>query len=352
MKIVYLDCPKVSVTGGHKYNDAFMAYLSSYSGLDYTTTPGCSDTYKWWNKILAPFIELKHLPKLQKGDLVFWGDTSFRYHFILAIFARLFKRLNSFIIIHHYSQYPHNIKGHFIQVFQQWYIKQCGIIIVPSPYTLDRTKQIFPKKKVLYIPLPFEKKYECSNDYQTGNLLYVGTTEKRKGLLYLIEALAIYHRQKPEQKISLDIVGKVVDEDYAAILHRQIEEYNLTNMVHFRGRVSIVELEQLYRRAEIFTFPSLLEGYGIVLVEALNRGVPIIAFNNSAMPYTVKEGINGFLAENKSALSFSQKLLLLGGNRSLRAQLQEGIKNSVDALKTKKEFEDGIVDLFNNCKKK
>ena len=347
MKIIYLSCPRVSLTGGRKYNDAFMTYLSNYSRLEFVTTPGCSDIYKGWRKLLAPLIELKYLLRFKKGDLVFWGDTTFRYHFLLALFARHFKHLNSFIIIHHYNQYPSNIKGRFLQTFQKWYIRQCGTIIVPSPYTLDRTRQFFPKKKVLYVPLPFEKKYVPSEGFQIGNLLYVGTIEKRKGLLYLIEALSIYRHQKPNQHISLDIVGKVIDNEYAELLHNKAEENGLADIVHFRGRVSNQELENLYRQAEIFTFPSLLEGYGIVLVEALNRGVPIIAFDNSAMPYTVKNGRNGFLAENKSASSFAEKLLLLVGNKSLRLELQKGIKKSVETLKTQEDFEEGIRALYN-----
>jgi len=346
MKILYLDCPTVSVTGGHKYNDAFMSYLTSYSGLRYTTTPCCSDKYKRMRKVMAPFIELKNLSKFERGDFVFWGDTSFKYHFLLAFFSRFFKHLNSFIIVHHYSQYPHNLKGRFLQSLQRWYIKQCGTIVVPSPYTLDMTKQFFPQKEVLYIPLPFEKKYEPSGDYKTGNLLYVGTIDKRKGLLYLIEALDVYHKQKPEQHISLDIVGKVTDEEYADLLHTKIDEHGLKDIVHFRGRIPNEELESLYRQAEVFTFPSLLEGYGIVLVEALNKGIPIIAFNNSAMPYTVKDGINGFLADNKNATSFAEKLIRLVGNRPLHSKLQEGIKCSVDTLKTQEDFEEGIRLLY------
>lgn len=348
MKIIYLDCKSISVTGGHKYNDAFMAYLSCYSGLEYITTPGCSDIYKGWRKILAPLFELKHLSRFKTGDLVFWGDTSFMYHFFLAAFAHLFKHLNSFIIIHHYIQFPHNIRGRLLQLFQKWYIELCGTIVVPSPYTLNSTRQLFPRKKVLYIPLPFEKKYEPSKDYRTGNLLYVGTIEERKGLLYLIEALSIFHQRKPNQHISLSIVGKVVDNKYSNLLQSRIEEYALSDMVVFRGRVSNEELELLYSQAEVFTFPSLLEGYGIVLVEALNRGVPIIAFNNSAMPYTIKNGCNGLLAENKNAVSFAEKMCLLIGNKALHTKLQDGIRESVAELKTQEDFEEGIRCLYDN----
>ena len=101
MKIIFLNSQSASITGGHKYNDAFMEYLSGYSGLKYLATPSCTASYIGWRKLLAPVIELKHLLIFKRGDLVFWGDTSFMYHFLLAVFTRYFKHLNSFVIVHH-----------------------------------------------------------------------------------------------------------------------------------------------------------------------------------------------------------------------------------------------------------
>jgi glycosyltransferase involved in cell wall biosynthesis len=94
-------------------------------------------------------------------------------------------------------------------------------------------------------------------------------------------------------------VGTVVDQLYYDNLKHQISTAGLTDNVNFRGRVSDEILAECYQKAEIFTFPSLLEGYGIVLIEAFNNGLPIICFDNTAMPYTVKDGVNGFVAKNK-----------------------------------------------------
>ena len=104
-------------------------------------------------------------------------------------------------------------------------------------------------------------------------------------------------------------------------------------------------LNLFYEQAEIFTFPSLLEGYGIVLVEAISRGVPIVAFNNSAMPYTIEDGVNGLLASDRSALSLANKIKELSGNDKLRLKLQEGMKVTISTLKTYQDFINGIDDF-------
>lgn len=342
MKIIYLDRSSVSITGGHRYNGTFLKYLSDYSELEIVTSPKCSTIYKRWQKMYAPITELKHLRLIKKGDVVFWSDTAFKYHFILAYLVSYFKHVHSYIIIHHFPQFSKGLRGKLMKFLLFRYIKNCGNIIAPSPYTFDMANKYFPNKNILYIPIPFKKEYIYTHTYKKGSFLYVGTVERRKGLHYLVEALGIIHRENPALGFSLNIVGKITEEAYYHLLIAKIIEYDLQDAIHFRGRVSNSELEAYYNEAEIFTFPSIHEGYGIVLIEALNKGIPIIAFNNSAMPYTVKDGINGFLAEDKNAKSFAKKIMLLTGNDELRLRLQAGIQETIESLKTQKDFENGI----------
>lgn len=348
MKIVYLDCPIVPITGGHKYNGAFLKYLSDYSGLEVVSSPNCSPIYKRWKKLYAPIVELKHLHLINKGDFVFWSDTAFKKHLILAYIISYFKDVHSFIIIHHFPQFSKGIKGKFIKVLLFRYVKKCGNIIVPSPYTFAMANKYFPNMTIHYIPIPFKKEYTCSHTYKKGSFLYVGTVDYRKGLHYLVEALGIIHNENPALIFSLNIVGKITEEIYYNMLMAKIIEYDLQDAIHFRGRVSNKELEVYYNEAEIFTFPSMHEGYGMVLVEALNKGIPVIAFNNSAIPYTVKDGINGFLAEDKNAKSFAEKIMLLTGNDELHLKLQTGIQETLKSLKTQEDFENNIRILYHS----
>ena len=93
-----------------------------------------------------------------------------------------------------------------------------------------------------------------------------------------------------------------------------------------------------------------MEGYGIVLIEAFNNGLPIVCFDNTAMPYTVKNGINGFVAKNKDAKDMAEKIQRLMGNSKLRNHLQEGIKDTVENLKTITDFKKAI-ESFYNCER-
>lgn len=342
--IVSLDHHMKPVTGGHKYNDAFEEYLEGVSGAKIQKTPSCAVEYQGWKKIYSPFAELKWLRLFKKDTLVMFGDTSFKHHFLLALFAKWFTKAKTTMIIHHFPFYDQNgLSWKFNKWLMCKYTNLIDSIIVPSPFTHDVAKSLFPNKTIHYIPLPFERVLKKSDCKEDGNLLYVGTIDERKGLSYLVDAISYLDNK---EVIHLNIVGEVTDQLYYQKLQQKIHALGLSDNIHFLGRVSNKELAICYQKAEIFTFPSLLEGYGIVLIEALNNGIPIICFDNSAMPYTVKDGENGFLAKNKDAKDMASKIQLLVGNKPLRKKLQKGIEETVMKLKTQADFKEGIETFY------
>ncbi|MBE6283174.1 MAG: glycosyltransferase family 4 protein [Mediterranea massiliensis] len=342
--IIYLSHHEKSITGGHKYNDAFVVEFMKLTGIKVRSTPECAQKYRSWRKILSPFAELKYLRLFSKDTLVMFGDTRFKYHFLLALLNKWITKAKSTMIVHHF---PFISGSGLVWRINKWlmckYTSLMDSIIVPSPFTFDMAKTLFPNKKIFYVPLAFEHKFKRSLNYEVGNLLYVGTIEERKGLSYLIDAISMLENR---ESVKLNIVGKVVEQSYYEKLQQQISSLGLSENVHFLGRISDETLAECYQKAEIFTFPSLLEGYGIVLIEAFNNGLPIICFDNTALPYTVKDGVNGFVARNKDSRDMASKIQLLMGNAPLREKLQVGIEDTVMHLKTQKDFEKSVEILY------
>lgn len=345
-KIFFLGRHVKAVTGGHKYNEAFERVLEDLSGIKISKIPSCAHTLTGWRKILSPFFELKRLGEFNKNTLIIYGDSSYKYYFLQVIINKLFFNAHTTVIVHHFLFLgTTGLKASINKWLMLNFYSLLDSIIVPSPFTLDVAKSLFPKKVIHYIPLPFERKYTPSNNYQEGNFLYVGTIERRKGLMYLINAIG---KLPFKDKVVLNVVGKVVDPKYFSELKESIKELNLSDQVYFLGRVSDEQLAECYQKAEIFTFPSLLEGYGIVLIEALNKGVPVVCFNNTAMPYSIKDGVNGFLAINKDVDDLAKKLSYLSFNKEARFLLQNGIKESMMNIKTQEDFEKGIRLFYNH----
>jgi glycosyltransferase involved in cell wall biosynthesis len=107
-------------------------------------------------------------------------------------------------------------------------------------------------------------------------LLNVGTIETRKNSLLIVKAL-----KKLQDNIHLVIIGK--ETPYTQVVKKFIANNNLMSRVHFLKNVSFQDLPGIYQQASIFIYPSVFEGFGIPVVEALSSGIPVIAATGSCL---------------------------------------------------------------------
>jgi glycosyltransferase involved in cell wall biosynthesis len=120
-------------------------------------------------------------------------------------------------------------------------------------------------------------RYNLPNQY----LLYVGTLEPRKNIPYMLEAYSIAKR-KYQIPHKLVIVGKK-GWKYESIF-QTIEKNKLENDIIFTGYVKDEDLPAIYSGASVFLFPSIYEGFGLPVLEAMKCGVPVITTNVSSLP--------------------------------------------------------------------
>jgi glycosyltransferase involved in cell wall biosynthesis len=114
-------------------------------------------------------------------------------------------------------------------------------------------------------------KYKLPSDY----LLYVGTLEPRKNALSILQALKL----RPDINIPLVLVGD--GKSYASELKEYVLHNDLSKKVIFLGRVDFADLPSIYQMAKIFIYPSIFEGFGIPVLEALFSKVPVITSQGS-----------------------------------------------------------------------
>jgi glycosyltransferase involved in cell wall biosynthesis len=105
----------------------------------------------------------------------------------------------------------------------------------------------------------------------------LGALRKKKNIHVLLEVMA----RLPEYK--LVIAGNLDSQDYLAQLNQRIAELKLKN-VHIAGPVSPAEKVWLYQHAEALLFPSLFEGFGLPVIEAMQFGTPVFTSNKSSLP--------------------------------------------------------------------
>ena len=108
-------------------------------------------------------------------------------------------------------------------------------------------------------------------------VLYVGTIEMRKNLITLVKAMSLL----PED-VQLIVVGR--ETGYAKKVKEEIALRKLEQRVRFLDEVMFNHLPAIYQQAQVFCLPSLFEGFGIPVLEALNSRVPVVASNISSLP--------------------------------------------------------------------
>ncbi len=198
-------------------------------------------------------------------------------------------------------------------------IQRADAIICVSQNTKNDLLELFPecesRIQVIYHAtelgevVPDDWKPETDRPY----ILYVGSRSRYKNFGGLLRALRMVVSRNPE--LQLRAVGR----EFSKNERQQISELGLTSHVLNHGIVDDRRLARLYRGSRCFVYPSLYEGFGLPLLEAMSCGTPVLAANSSCIPEVV--GDAALLFDPRSNSDLADALTFLLDNPCLRAQL-------------------------------
>ncbi|OGE19718.1 hypothetical protein A3D83_02460 [Candidatus Daviesbacteria bacterium RIFCSPHIGHO2_02_FULL_41_10] len=201
-------------------------------------------------------------------------------------------------------------------------VKQYGLarekITVAYPgYDSEKFKIQNSKLKILKI----RKKYNIGDSY----IIYIGTIQPRKNLERFIEAFSLVAEGG---KLELVIVGKTSGEGKQGWMYEDIlkapKELGIEDRVKFLGFVSTDDLSALLQGARAYIQPSLWEGFGIPVLEAMASGTPVIVSNTSSLPEVV--GKAGLLIDPYSLDQIEQAIRTIVFDKKLQQKYsKEGI---------------------------
>lgn len=149
-------------------------------------------------------------------------------------------------------------------------------------------------------------------------LLFVGSICQRKGIRYLLDAFS----QLPKGSAQLTVCGRVVD-DLALFRHAGPS-------IQVRPNVSDSELLAAYQAADLFVFPSLAEGFGHVLLEAMACGLPVLSTTRTAALDIVDEQRDGFVVEPADAGALLQRLEWCVRNRDALIEMRGAARHKAE----------------------
>lgn len=211
---------------------------------------------------------------------------------------------------------PHNT-WYFRRVVK-WVLNSSSFIVAQSSNTKENAIKYYnPKKEIEIIPLPYDefkfKKVSRSELGLRDDIFYtisVGRLVKRKGYDFLIKSIA----KLKNKKICSIIIGDGPEKNN---LIKLAKELNILDQIIFLGFISEERKFQYLDNSDVFILSSIHEGFGIVLQEAMQVGLPIISTDNGGQVDFIKDGENGFLVKFGDVVSLKNRMLQIKNNQSL-----------------------------------
>jgi D-inositol-3-phosphate glycosyltransferase len=181
----------------------------------------------------------------------------------------------------------------------------------------------------LFYPRP-QAEAQARLDLPAGRLLlFVGRIERLKGIDTLLEATAHLVAEGGHDDLRVLIVGGDIESNRAdnpelRRLQTLTEELGLTDRVEFLGSQSQAELPHYYAAADVTVMPSHYESFGMVALESMACGTPVIASRVGGLAALVKDGETGFLVPAEAPIELANRIRILLADEGLRRRLGAG----------------------------
>lgn len=187
-----------------------------------------------------------------------------------------------------------------------------------------------------------------SEDKSGFRLLYVGKIEERRNVYFLIELFEFLHKKR--ENIRLVIVGDG-EEGYRKAFLERIRPLTEEGKVIYFQKATQKELALIYQRTDMFVFTSNYEIFGMVLLEAMYFGLPVISSMNGGASTLIEDGRNGYMMNRFDIPSWAEKILGVAGDDELRCRLGRNAKNTIESRFLWDKLADQFIRAYEDAEK-
>lgn len=251
-----------------------------------------------------------------------------------------------------YDQYVHyvpifgELARNFIIKYVNDYCQSCGLIIAPSRYVEKKLKDFDIKSLILTVPTGIDLEFYIKRNRKllleeikrelriadfAAKLVYVGRLGVEKNLAFLLRSFNIIVK-KYKLNACLIIVGEGSER---GILERYCQTEGIDSQVIFTGKQSPEQVAAYYQLSDLFVFPSRTETQGLVTIEAMASGLPVVAVNAAGTRDMVDDKVNGILVEENED-QFANAVFNLLTDRSLYDKMSIKALTKADSLSIEK----------------
>lgn len=258
----------------------------------------------------------------------------------LALIVKLISRKPLIVNIHGTDLLGTGVSATLLSPFRKNLLRKANLIIVPSEYFKKRAIRLTGLKEDVFFVSPsggITKPIKPSSKKAVGKIIigYIGRVTKLKGVFLLIEVAKYLRKQSNESDFKIVLAGN--GQDLKPFLS-QVLEMELSKNIEYLGHFEQSKLNAVYENIDILIFPTLLEeSLGLVGLEAMSYGKPIIASKIGGITDYLIDGKNGFSVNPGDADAICNSLQKMIDNPELTKYL------SINALSTSEQYIDTVV---------
>ena len=255
--------------------------------------------------------------------------------FGISVLSRICPVLSIPFIVESHSLYKEAFRADLLSLFLRRKrlltnrnIRNAACVVTLTEGDAAQWRQI--TKNVVVIPnMVHLNKDESLSDLHSKNVIFAGRFVEVKGLPNLLRIWTEVQQHHPDWQ--LDMYGTGVLKDW---LNHEIEVKKLNIIVHEPD----ADIMQRYKQSSILVLTSITETFGLVLVEAMSCGLPVVAFNCPYGPGNIiTDGKDGYLVKQNDVKTFAEKLSYLMDNPIIRQRIGE------EAVATSKHYDEDVI---------
>lgn len=296
---------------------------------------------------------------LKDFDIIYLNYPFFGVQEVLWFLLKFIYPKKKFIIRYHMdvvdSSFLTKILSILTKIIFSSLFKRADIIITASLDYIENSnlKNFYNKNKNKFFEVPYgvnieEFKFEEKKETDIFNILFVGGLDQAhyfKGVDNLIKAVEILDKEKPNWHLS--IVGRGnLKEEY----EKKAKDLGLVEKIHFLDEVENDELPARYREANVLVLPSTnkCEAFGIVLIEAMSSGTPVIASNLPGVRSVFENNKQGLIIEPGNVSDIVEKIKYLMNNKEAREEMQKQARKLAEEKYDFNKIGDSLENILKN----
>ena len=195
-----------------------------------------------------------------------------------------------------------------------------------------------------FVPEPGEKvNYHLEKDDEKFRLLYVGKIEERRNVYFLVDLFE--KLVKDRDNIQLVIVGNG-EKDYLNDFLKRIHPWKKKGKIIYIPNATQKELSYIYQYVNMFVFTSNYEIFGMVLLEAMYFGLPVISSMNGGASVLIEDQENGYIMQSFKITDWEKIILELMDNRELTARIGEKAHSTIEKYFLWDKLVDSFIDAY------